>query len=91
MFLHFTWWWSQVTDCIKSAKGYTGLCISHGGGRRLSSVSICLFMFLLIFLAKLFQCNLHQQGSCTLCTWFVVLIFHIMPEDIQERMCALIA
>jgi hypothetical protein len=37
------------------------------------SMSLCLFLFLLIFLAEFFQCNLHQQGSCTLCTWFVVL------------------
>jgi len=25
----------QVTDCTKSAKGYTCLYISHGGGRKL--------------------------------------------------------
>jgi hypothetical protein len=42
------------------------------------------------FLATFFQCNLHQQGSCTLCTWFVFLILHTMPKDIQERMRALI-
>jgi hypothetical protein len=35
MSLHFTWWWSQVTDCTKSVEGYTGLYISHGGGRKL--------------------------------------------------------
>jgi hypothetical protein len=35
MFLHFTWWWSQVTDCTKSVEGYTCLYISHGGGRKL--------------------------------------------------------
>jgi hypothetical protein len=22
MSLHFTWWWSQVTDCTKNVKGY---------------------------------------------------------------------
>jgi hypothetical protein len=32
----------------------------------------------------------HQQGSCTLHTWFVVFILHIMREDIQERMRTLI-
>jgi lipid-A-disaccharide synthase-like uncharacterized protein len=44
-------------------------------GKALSlCLCLCLFLFLLIFLAEFFQCNLHQQGSCTLCTWFVVLI-----------------
>jgi hypothetical protein len=35
MSLHFTWWWLQVIDFTKSAEGYTGLCISHGGGCKL--------------------------------------------------------
>jgi ferric iron reductase protein FhuF len=54
-----------------------------------------MFLFLSVsvsldFLVEFFRCNLHQQGNCTLCTWFVILILHTMPEDIQERMCALI-
>jgi hypothetical protein len=35
MSLHFTWWWSQVTDYTKSAESYTSLYISHGGGCKL--------------------------------------------------------
>jgi hypothetical protein len=60
-------------------------------GKALFLSVLFLFLFLLIFLAEFFQCNLHPQGICTCCTWFVILIFHTMPEDIQERMRALIA